>query len=90
MLVLVFPPVYAAGLPRPGTPRAAADAACKAALTRVAHRHGASAVVDWRRARPEVQDSRLFFDQGHYRHEIARQLADEIAGAIREAGGPRG
>ena len=89
VLVLVFPPVYAAALPRPGTPRAAADEACKAALTQAARRHGASAVLDWRRPRPEVEDPRQFFDQGHYRHPIARQLADEIAGAIREAGAPR-
>jgi hypothetical protein len=90
VLVLVFPPVYGAGLPRPGTPRAAADEACKAALTQAARRHGASAVVDWRRPRPELLDSGQFFDQRHYRHPVARQLADEIARAIREAGAPRG
>lgn len=89
-LVLVFPPVYAAGLPRPGTPRAAADEACKAAITQAARRHGGSAVVDWRRPRAELQDPGQFFDRSHYRHPLARQLADEIARAIREAGTPRG
>lgn len=81
-LVLVFPPIHAPGLPRPGTSRAAADAACKAALTRALAGHQAGAVVDWRRDRPELHDPALFFDQRHYRHPLAQRIGDEIAAAI--------
>lgn len=82
-LVLVFPPVYAPALPRPGTPRAAADAACKAAVERALTGHPRSAVVDWRRDRPEIHDPDQFFDQKHYRHPLARRVTADIAEAIR-------
>lgn len=80
--ILVFPPVYAAGLPRPGTPRATADLACKASLSAAIGRHAASAVIDRRQLSPETRDRSQFFDQSHYRHPLARRLADEIAAAI--------
>lgn len=85
-LVLVFPPIHAPGLPRPGTLRAAADAACKAALTRALEGHRASAVLDWRRDRPELHDPAGFFDQRHYRHPLAQRIGAEIAAAIRDLG----
>lgn len=82
-LVLVFPPVYASALPRAGTPREEAEQACKAAVAGAVRRHRRSAVVDWRRDRPELHDSKLFFDQSHYRHPLARQVTADIAEAIR-------
>ncbi|CAO4165150.1 hypothetical protein [Methylorubrum populi] len=81
-IVMVFPPVYAAGLPRPGTERARAEAACRSAMTDALRRHRSSGVVDGRRARPELRDPALFFDQTHYRHGLARPLTDEIAATI--------
>lgn len=81
-VVMVFPPIYAAGLPRPDTPRARAEAACRAAMTTALARHGRSALIDGRRDRPALHDPAGFFDQTHYRHALARPLADEIAAAI--------
>lgn len=81
-VVMVFPPVYAAGLPRPGTPRDRAESACRQAMTGALRRHARSALVDGRRERPALHDPALFFDQTHYRHALARPLADEIAAAI--------
>ncbi|MCJ2032262.1 hypothetical protein MKK50_23130 [Methylobacterium sp. J-043] len=81
-VVMVFPPVYAAGLPRPGTPRAHAEAACRNAVAAALQRHGRSALIDARRERPALHDPGLFFDQTHYRHALARPLADEIAAAL--------
>ncbi|MEH3116818.1 MAG: hypothetical protein PGN25_04225 [Methylorubrum populi] len=81
-VVMVFPPVYAAGLPRPGTPRARAEAACRGAMTAALARHGRSAVIDGRRDRPALHDPGGFFDQTHYRHALARPLADAIAAAV--------
>ena len=81
-VVMVFPPVYAAGLPRPGTPRADAEAACRQAMAAALRRHGRSALIDARRERPASHDPALFFDQTHYRHALAQPLADEIAAAV--------
>lgn len=81
-VVMVFPPVYAAGLPRPGTPRAQAETACRAAMTEALRLHERSALVDARHERPASHEPDLFFDQTHYRHALARPLADEIAAAI--------
>ena len=77
-LVLLFPPVHAGALPRPGTARDAAEAACKAAL--VAALGGRGAVVD--RRRPGLDDPDLFFDPGHYRAPLARAVERELAAAL--------
>lgn len=82
-LVLVFPPVYAPGLARRSTPRAAADSACKAAIAGALQGHPNSAIVDWRRERPELHDPAQFFDQTHYRHPLAQRVGAEIAEAVR-------
>lgn len=81
-VVMVFPPVYAAGLPREGTPRAQAEAACRAAMGQALARHPLSALVDDRRDRPALHDPALFFDRTHYRHDLARPLADAIAATL--------
>ncbi|MET7242431.1 hypothetical protein ABZT49_03615 [Methylobacterium sp. EM32] len=82
-LVLVFPPVFAATKARPGTPRAAAEAACRAALAGAVAPRGR--VVDWSGDRPELHDSTLFFDASHYRQPLARRIEADIAAALREA-----
>lgn len=81
-VVLVFPPVYVALLPRPGTVRARAEEACKAAFSALAARPH-TAVVDRRIDGPEVRDPALFFDQSHYRHPLARMVEDHIEEALR-------
>lgn len=83
-LVLVFPPVFAPTQARPGTPRAAAARACRAALTAAVAPRGR--VVDWSGDRPELHEPRLFFDASHYRKPLARLLEAEIAAALRDAG----
>lgn len=81
-LVLVFPPIYADALPRPGTPRERAEQACKVALSASVGGHRRSAVLDWRRDGPEARDAALFFDPSHYRHPLAQKIAADIAAAI--------
>jgi hypothetical protein len=81
-VVLVLPPVYAASEPPPGSPRAAAEAACRATILTELGRHARSAVVDWRNGRPQSRDPALFFDQSHYRLPVAEALTGEIASAI--------
>lgn len=82
-LVLVFPPVSPAALPRPDTARAAAEADCKAAVATAARRHRRSAVIDRRPSRPDLADPSLFFHRSHYRQPVATRLADAMAEAIR-------
>ncbi|MGH1571642.1 hypothetical protein ACRAWG_14380 [Methylobacterium sp. P31] len=81
-VVLVFPPVYARAEPPSGSPRAQAEAACRADVRSVLSTHKLSAVIDWRDGRPEVADPDLFFDQTHYRLPLARTLTTEIAAAV--------
>ncbi|SEH37168.1 hypothetical protein SAMN02799636_01911 [Methylobacterium sp. 275MFSha3.1] len=81
-VVVVFPPVYARGEPPPGSPRARAEAACRAEVRTVLATHALSTVVDWRDGRPAAADPDQFFDQTHYRLPIARSLKTEIAEAI--------
>jgi hypothetical protein len=79
-VVLVFPPTYAALLPKPGSPGEAADRACKAALAGVLG--AGAAIVDWRAARPETRAADLFFDWTHYRRPIAELVEKEVAAAL--------
>lgn len=81
-VILVFPPIYAAGLPAPGTPRAAAEAACKAAIAGALDGRPRAAALDWRRSRPELAESGLFFDQTHYRHPLAARVTADIVAAL--------
>lgn len=82
-LILVFPPNYIALQPRPGSPRAQADEACKARFAEIAKVHARTAVIDWRNDRPPNRDPALFFDQSHYRHPIARMVENDVANALR-------
>jgi hypothetical protein len=82
-LVLVFPPVYQALLPRPGTARANSEASCKAAIREAVAEHAKSTVIDWRVDRAENRSAVHFFDQTHYRQPIARALESEIADALK-------
>jgi hypothetical protein len=81
-VVLVFPPVYARAEPPPGSPRAAAETACRAEVRSALATHALSTVVEARNGRPEASNPDLFFDQTHYRLPMARELTDEIAAAV--------
>jgi hypothetical protein len=82
-LIVVFPPNYVAFQPAPGTPGAAADLACKAALRAAVASRARASVIDWRVDRPENRDPALYFDQTHYRHPIAERVENDIAAALR-------
>lgn len=82
-LILVRPPVYASGMPKAGTPAAAAEAACSRVYADFAARRPRTAMLNWRLDRPELHDSNLFFDHTHYRQPIARLIEADIAAAIR-------
>lgn len=81
-VVLLMPPVYAAGEPPAGSPRAKAETACRATIRAELAHHPLSAVVDWRDGRPPLTDPALFFDQTHYRLPVAQEIGGEIANAI--------
>jgi len=81
-LVLVFPPVYARAEPPAGSPRATAEAACRAEIRSALAVHPLNTVIEGRAGRPEAGNPDLFFDQTHYRLPLARSLTEEIAAAI--------
>ena len=85
-VIAVLPPVWHAALPRPGTARAAAEAACKAALGDALASHPRSALLDWRRDGAAARDPDLFFDRSHYRHPLAQRVSDDIAAALARLG----
>ena len=88
-LIVVFPPVYRAALPAPGSVRARSDEACKAALRDAVAPHARSAVVDWRSDRPENRNPDHYFDQTHYRHAVAQGLENDIADALKHVSAQR-
>ncbi|MCJ2059109.1 hypothetical protein MKL09_21525 [Methylobacterium sp. J-048] len=81
-VVLVFPPVYARAEPPAGSPRGAAEAACRAEVRSALAVHPLNTVIDGRAGRPEAANPDLFFDQTHYRLPLAQSLTGEIAAGI--------
>jgi hypothetical protein len=81
-VVIVVPPTYRALLPAPGSAGDAANRACKIALEGALAGRADSAVLDWRRDRPELHDPDHFFDWTHYRRPLAEKVEREIADAI--------
>jgi hypothetical protein len=88
-LVLVFPPTSIAAQPRPGSPRAAADEACKAALRAAVAGRPRASTIDWRRDRPENREPAHYVDETHYRRPIAEAVEDDIAASLRQKGPSR-
>jgi hypothetical protein len=89
-VLVVFPPIYATALPAPGSIGVAADRACKAAFAEALAGRARSAIVDWRRERPELHNSDWFFDHTHYRRPIAELVEKDIAAALARSGPNRG
>lgn len=81
-VILVRPPVYRTALPAPGTPDASSEAACREAFAALAAKRPRTALIDWRRDRPELRDPNQFFDHSHYRQPIARLVEADIAAAL--------
>lgn len=81
-VVLVFPPQYVHFQPAPGSSRAAADEACKAAYRQIAAARPRTFVLDWRTDRPPNRDPAQFFDQTHYRRPIAEAVESDIAALV--------
>ncbi len=79
--VIMMPPVYHTGLPRPGTQDAADRLACKAALVHRLGRQGV-AFLDYQVDSPISRDPKNFMDMVHYRHSVARIIEDGIIGAF--------
>ncbi len=79
--VLLLPPIHVAAQARPGTPGAAQDEACKAALAAIARRRGA-ALVDLRFASPLTSRDENYWDKLHYRLPIAARLLGHLATAL--------
>lgn len=82
-VVLVRSPVYRTGLPKPGSPEAATDAACASAYGALAADDPRIRLIDWRTDRPESRIAELWFDHTHYRAQVAVALERAIADAIR-------
>ncbi len=82
-LILVRPPVYRSVLPVPGSADDAAEAGCRGAFAALAARRPLTALIDWRRDRPELHDPNQFFDRSHYRQPIAQLIEADIAAALK-------
>jgi hypothetical protein len=87
-VVLVFPPVFTAKQPRPGTRRHSSEQACRQHFIDFAAERPNTAIVDWWNDRPEMKSPDVFIDQIHYRHPIARIMEDDIAAALHSIRGP--
>lgn len=81
-VILVRPPVYRTALPAPGTSDSSSETACRDAFGALAAKRPRTALIDWRRDRPELRDPNQFFDHSHYRQPIARLVEADIAAAL--------
>jgi hypothetical protein len=81
-VVLVRPPAYITAQPEPGTPLAQSDAACLAALQRVAAGRPRTTAIDWQVDRPENRSAGNYLDHTHYRGTLAKAVERDIAQAL--------
>ena len=56
--------------------------ACHGAFSAVAAQHARTAIVDWAEDRPETLLAENFFDQTHYRDNLAEAFQKDIASAL--------
>jgi len=76
-VILAFMPVHVAVQPIPGSPAAARDDACKARVTKLGARHGAT-VVDFRIPSPVTSEDSNYWDALHYRQGIAARIVEAL------------
>jgi hypothetical protein len=81
-VVLAWPPVHISALPLAGSPGEATMRACHASFSRLASERPGTAIVDWAVDRPEAHRAENFFDQSHYRDNLAEALQEDIAAAL--------
>jgi hypothetical protein len=81
-VVLVWPPVHISAFPLPGSPGEATLRACHASFSRLASERPGTAIVDWAVDRPETRQAENFFDQSHYRDNLAEPLQADVAAAL--------
>jgi hypothetical protein len=80
--VLVFMPAHIAAQPIPGSEAAAKESECKARIARLARRHGASPVIDFRIRSEITSNDANYWDKLHYRLAIADRLVSGIDRAL--------
>ncbi|MFC7396635.1 hypothetical protein ACFQU1_05445 [Chelatococcus sp. GCM10030263] len=84
-VVLLRPPVFYTGLPMPGSPEAAAEAACLDRFTALVRSRPNTFLLDWRVDRPEVREQSAFFDHTHYRKPVARRVEEDLIAMLRRS-----
>ncbi|WP_158812803.1 hypothetical protein [Methylocapsa sp. S129] len=81
-VVLAWPPVYITALPQRGSEAEATMRACHGAFSAVAAQRPRTTIVDWAEDRPETLLAENFFDQTHYRDNLAEAFQKDIASAL--------
>ncbi|MFE1601950.1 hypothetical protein [Methylobacterium sp. ID0610] len=79
--LVAFMPAHVAIQPRPGSPEAAQEAACKAQVAAIGRRRGAT-VVDFRIASPVTTQDVHYWDALHYRLPIADRVLQGLRRAV--------
>jgi hypothetical protein len=80
--ILSFMPVHIAAQPIPGTRDADIENDCKARITMIGRKYGAT-VVDWRINSAITRNDANYWDRLHYRVPVATRIAEEIATAAK-------
>ncbi len=81
--LVAFMPVNVAAQPEPGSAAAAREATCKAQVTAIARRHGAT-VVDFRIPSAVTRDDTNYWDALHYRLPVAARIVADLKRAVAE------
>ncbi len=81
--IVAFMPVNVAAQPRPGSPAATREAACKAQVAAIARRRGAT-LVDFRIPSAVTRDDTNYWDALHYRLPVAARIVADVKRAVAE------
>lgn len=85
LVVLMMPPAFVTGQPKPDTPEWVTEEACYGALKELAQSRPRTLFLDWRGANPETENPDDYFDQIHYKGRLARVLEKILAEKINAA-----
>jgi hypothetical protein len=77
--IFVFGPVYVTGVPAEGSPAAARLAACKERVRQLAAQRPNAAFLDLLTENAITRDVANFYDEAHYRPDVARWVEAEIS-----------